>query len=397
MASALIDQATGLSSSVAIKAPCRVASISNLTLSGLQTVDGVALNPGDRVLVRSQTVARYNGIYNASTGPWVRAADFDSNDDVVKGSRTNVTSGASASGDWQVGSENPIAINLTDIVFSTYSNAGLSLAVAQAQDYATQSQGWAVASQSSADDSEASAVRAENAAGGNLSYPDQTIAADATTTIADIDLVTTVLTTGPTMKKIAWSAFKAVLKSYFDGAYVGLGSYTALDVKNKLLTVDGAGSGIDADLLDGQDGTHYQVALGFTPVQQGGGVGQLTNPVKIGWSGTALKATVDAVDQGTIYTSNNPPAVGQPVPSSSTFAVGDAEIMLFSNGAVNTVANGATCAGTLVATFASQGNGSGLAFATVPGATQSGTWRNISGHSLSGSGTLSAGRFVRVS
>jgi hypothetical protein len=34
-------------------------------------------------------------------------------------------------------------------------------------------------------------------------------------------------------------------------------SYTASDVRTKLLTVDGVGSGIDADLLDGQDGSYY--------------------------------------------------------------------------------------------------------------------------------------------
>jgi hypothetical protein len=64
---------------------------------------------------------------------------------------------------------------------------------------------------------------------------------------------------------------------------------------------DGAGSGLDADLLDGQDGSYYTnipQRLGFTPVQQGGGVGQMVNTVKIGWSGTRLKATVDVSDQG---------------------------------------------------------------------------------------------------
>lgn len=37
-------------------------------------------------------------------------------------------------------------------------------------------------------------------------------------------------------------------------------SYTASDIRTKLLTVDGTGSGVDADLLDGQDGSYY-VAL----------------------------------------------------------------------------------------------------------------------------------------
>jgi hypothetical protein len=49
--------------------------------------------------------------------------------------------------------------------------------------------------------------------------------------------------------------------------------------------------------------TEKQAALGFTPVQQGGGSGQSTNKVYIGWGGSAgLKAQVDATDLGTFWT-----------------------------------------------------------------------------------------------
>lgn len=47
-----------------------------------------------------------------------------------------------------------------------------------------------------------------------------------------------------------------------------------------------------------------QAALGFTPVQQGTGIGQLTNTVKIGWTGSRLKVTVDTSDMGEIHTSS---------------------------------------------------------------------------------------------
>jgi hypothetical protein len=40
--------------------------------------------------------------------------------------------------------------------------------------------------------------------------------------------------------------------------------------------------------------------LGFTPVEQGGGIGQGTNKVHIGWDGAGLKAQVDALDLGEI-------------------------------------------------------------------------------------------------
>ncbi|CCA91315.1 hypothetical protein [Novosphingobium sp. PP1Y] len=71
---------------------------------------------------------------------------------------------------------------------------------------------------------------------------------------------------------------------------------------------DGSGSGLDADLLDGQQGSYYAdipARLGYTPVQQGGGIGQGTNKIYIGWSGARLKATVDSTDQGALVTEPN--------------------------------------------------------------------------------------------
>jgi hypothetical protein len=47
--------------------------------------------------------------------------------------------------------------------------------------------------------------------------------------------------------------------------------------------------------------------LAFTPVQQGTGIGQLANAVKIGWSGNSLKATVDSTDLGSFIFSSSFP------------------------------------------------------------------------------------------
>lgn len=54
------------------------ATTGNITLSGTQTIDGIAVIAGDRVLVRAQTNAAENGIYIVSASAWTRAADADS-------------------------------------------------------------------------------------------------------------------------------------------------------------------------------------------------------------------------------------------------------------------------------------------------------------------------------
>lgn len=45
--------------------------------------------------------------------------------------------------------------------------------------------------------------------------------------------------------------------------------------------------------------------LTFTPVQQGGGAGQSANKIYIGWSGSGLKAQIDGLDYGTLWSSYN--------------------------------------------------------------------------------------------
>jgi hypothetical protein len=118
MTSIAIDRTDGLSSSTAIKGPCRVATTANITLSGEQTIDGVAVVTDDRVLVKNQTTASENGIYVADTGTWRRAKDFSGNRDVVKGTRVSVTDGSTNPGTWQVTTANPITIDTSSITLS---------------------------------------------------------------------------------------------------------------------------------------------------------------------------------------------------------------------------------------------------------------------------------------
>jgi hypothetical protein len=68
--------------SSAFKRSVRVATTANITLSGTQTIDGVAVVAGDRVLVKNQTTASQNGIYVVAAGAWTRALDADANTEI---------------------------------------------------------------------------------------------------------------------------------------------------------------------------------------------------------------------------------------------------------------------------------------------------------------------------
>jgi hypothetical protein len=57
------------------KEAVRVATVNNITLSGTQTIDGIAVGVDDRVLVKAQTVESDNGIYLCKAGAWVRTLD----------------------------------------------------------------------------------------------------------------------------------------------------------------------------------------------------------------------------------------------------------------------------------------------------------------------------------
>ena len=60
------------------KGSCLVATTgTNITLSGTQTIDGVAVAAGNRVLVKDQTSVPTNGIYVVAAGAWSRATDMD--------------------------------------------------------------------------------------------------------------------------------------------------------------------------------------------------------------------------------------------------------------------------------------------------------------------------------
>lgn len=112
--------AGGPNPGLAIKAPALVATTANITLSGLQTIDGIALADGNRVLVWQQTDAKLNGIYNASSGPWTRAIDADSNDQWAAGLQVRIARGTNYAGYlFRLTTADPIILGTTALGFSS--------------------------------------------------------------------------------------------------------------------------------------------------------------------------------------------------------------------------------------------------------------------------------------
>ena len=57
------------------KASCVAATTADITLSGAQTIDGVSVVAGNRVLVKNQSLSQNNGIYLCAAGSWTRTTD----------------------------------------------------------------------------------------------------------------------------------------------------------------------------------------------------------------------------------------------------------------------------------------------------------------------------------
>ena len=122
MPSTITDRLNGLTTSVAVKAPVRVATTANITLSGLQAIDDITVAAEDRVLVKDQSTATQNGIYRAQSGSWIRVADFDGSIDVVGGTQVYVTSGtANGSTYWRVSGTGLKTVGTDSISFTTIS------------------------------------------------------------------------------------------------------------------------------------------------------------------------------------------------------------------------------------------------------------------------------------
>lgn len=130
---AQVDRLLGLVGNAALKVPCRVQTTANITLSGEQTVNSVAVVTGDRVLVKDQTDGTENGIYVADTGSWSRSKDFNGTHDVVRGTLVPVYRGAGTYALYAV-QNTSVTIGTTSIVFETVDDVALAAQLANNTD-----------------------------------------------------------------------------------------------------------------------------------------------------------------------------------------------------------------------------------------------------------------------
>ena len=113
-------------SDIDYKQAVRVITVSNITLSGgaPNTVDGVSLAAGDRILVAGQSTGSQNGLYDVATlgtgsnGTWSRTPDGDVTGEIQAGMIVMVTEGdVYRDTQWKLTTNNPIVIGTTALTF----------------------------------------------------------------------------------------------------------------------------------------------------------------------------------------------------------------------------------------------------------------------------------------
>ena len=109
-----------LAAGLSWKEPATVATLTNITLSGLQTIDGVSLVAGNVVLVKNQTNAAQNGIYTVSSGAWTYTPGSDTWNEYV-GAIIFIVSGTQAGSAWYSLAQPGGTLGTTPITWSNFS------------------------------------------------------------------------------------------------------------------------------------------------------------------------------------------------------------------------------------------------------------------------------------
>lgn len=104
-------------------APARLATTGNITLSGTQTIDGVAAQVGDRVLVRAQTLPAENGVYTVGASTWTRAVDYNTSANILRGGTVTINEGSTLGGRiYRLSTTAAITVGTTALTYAVAAN-----------------------------------------------------------------------------------------------------------------------------------------------------------------------------------------------------------------------------------------------------------------------------------
>lgn len=102
---------------LAWKTAVKAATTANITLSGAQTIDGVSIVAGDRVLVKDQSSLPENGIYICASGAWSRSSDANTAAELHNATLSVSQGSTNADTSWTQTTDN-VTIGVSNIVFT---------------------------------------------------------------------------------------------------------------------------------------------------------------------------------------------------------------------------------------------------------------------------------------
>ena len=357
------------------KQPVLCGTTTNITLSGLQTIDGVTVVAGNRVLVKSQTAPAQNGIYLASATAWSRAPDADTWDELIS-ALVFVESGSTLAGSaWYCTIQRGGTLGVTAITWSNFSvaasySAGTGLTLTD-YVFSITNTGVAAAAYGSASKTLTATVNAQ----GQLTVLAATDIAIANTQVSGLGTMSTqaasaVAITGGTINgtTIGGSTAAAITgttitaNTQFTGAGTGLtGTATSLSIGGNAATATSATTA--TNLAGGAAGSvPYQTASGTTTLLAAGTNGYVLR-LAAGLPTWGIDYTGSVTSVAQSFTGGLISVGGSPITTSGTLALtvaGTSGGIPYFSSATTWATSAALAANSIVV-----GGGAGVAPATI--------------------------------
>jgi len=341
--------ATGLS----WKQPVLCATTANISLTGVQTLDGISAVAGSRVLVKNQTAAAENGIYISSASAWARSTDTNDWTELLS-AIVFVESGTTLAGSaWYCTAQPGGTIGTTAVVWSNFSvasvyTAGTGLTLASYQFSITP-----VGTAGTYGSASQVPVLVTNASGQVTSVTNTSIAiAGNQITSGTIDTARlsgsyTGITGVGTLTAGTWNA------SVIGVVYGGTGAATLTGyVKGTGTAALTASSTIPSSDITGLGTMSTQNANNVAIT--GGTIATLTSPIAVGSGGTGASTLTGYVKgTGTAALTASSTIPSGDISGLGTMATQNANAVAITGGTINGATIGATTASTGAFTFIS--------------------------------------------